>query len=427
MNCRLFKEKLEDFIRDDISEILKKEMESHMLSCSHCKRFYEDEIFINKAFEETLSIDEIAFKSQKDRILESIDKNRYNKTTYKSYKFYRSILKTGAPIAAAIAFILLINPLSKLQIIDNSANQSVQETEDKTINNNVYRDSKNRIAMGDDTDKSDKLSKKSTGEIIAEKSDGIISVNDSSKKNNNIKEEANVIEDIIGNEDDSMNTGKHPITEDDKGMENIEDIDNVGEVPENSGNEKIEQDNEEPIIEEIDDNVKEVLPSFGRLGISLSVPLNFPKTIVDSNTQYELLGSWNQSLDNKFDFYLPKRQSYNTERLYIKNLFNKDMWYLDLASPYREMKPKYIKWDNNDNLFIVFEEAINETICREELYIVNAETGDALMIYKVLDDSKSIIDVTRENNNIKLKIDINKYDNNDFYQEYTVYDAPSTL
>lgn len=58
--------------------------------------------------------------------------------------------------------------------------------------------------------------------------------------------------------------------------------------------------------------------------------------------------------------------------------------------------------------------------------MVNAKTGEALMIYKVLNDNKGIVDVVRESDDIKIKIDTNKYDkDNKIYEESIIYNAPN--
>jgi hypothetical protein len=182
----------------------------------------------------------------------------------------------------------------------------------------------------------------------------------------------------------------------------------------------------EVAVEEIEEDQKKIKLLFGRVGVPVRIPIIFNKKPVDVSLQYKLLGLWNESPDKSFGFYLPKEGEYPEERLYIRDVYNKSNWYLELNFAYRKAKPKYIKWDSENSLFIVFEGKENEVNCAEELYMVNVKTGEALMIYKVLNDNKGIVDVVRENDDIKIKIDIDKYDDhNEIYEESIIYDAPN--
>lgn len=434
MRCKLFTEKIDSFISGEMPEEFKTEMKIHMLSCEECRRLYEDELFIEKAFEESLNMDDIVFKSQKDKIMASIDKNKYNNVHTKEHRVHKSWIKVGAPIAAAITFIVLINPSSKFKVLDKAATNKVieevksqAENSDMSSSNNAASSKENSIAGNDDSI-SYKVedSQSNNASNMSEESSNSILDHDIEKEVAFIDDTRTADEDNRNQEEVKGNSSDNNIIEEEN--KDIVIVDKESEEPKNIGNENNNQGVEESVVEKIEDSKKEIIPSFAKAGITLRVPLSFSKKMVNSSIQHELLNSWEQSLDKKYNFYLSNKEANTVRKLYIQDLYSKNMWCLELTFPYREVYPKYVKWDSNSNVFVVFEEIINETTYREELYTVNVETGEGFMIYKVLDDNKSIVDVTRDNNNVKLKIDNNKYDNiNKSYEEYTINNTRSGI
>jgi hypothetical protein len=432
MNCKVFMENLNSFVSEDIPRKLAKEMQIHMLSCESCRRFYEEELFIEKAFEEALNFDDIVFESQKDKIMSRIDKDKYAGTGHKDYRSYRNMIKIGGPIAAAIAFIVLINPISRFQIIENNQiSKGTQENKPGVQENIKPQQNKKNI----NTDLSDKMNEEFSikpetenmgrGSLKKGLSKKIAQSNSASKQ-----EEAAGINDKI---EDSLNTELNGNINDKYNSSNstVDGIVKEGEVTDKTENIDTDRNPSSPedngiAIEEIEEDQKKIKSFFARGGVPVRIPIIFNKKPADISLQYRLLDLWNESQNKSFGFYLPKEGEYPEERLYIRDVYNKSNWYLELNFAYRKAKPKYIKWDNGNTLFIVFEEDENEVNCGEELYIVNVKTGEALMIYKVLNDNKGIVDVVRENDDIKIKININKYnDHNEIYEESIIYNAPN--
>ena len=433
MNCRMFREKLNSFISGDVPEELTKEMQIHMLSCELCRRLYEEELFIEKAFEEALNFDDIVFESQKDKIMSKIDKSKYASNGHKDYRPYRNMIKIGAPIAAAIAFIVLINPISRFNIIEN--NQISKGTQENKLGvqenmklkqneKNINADLSNKVNekfsiksspenMGGDSLKKD-LPKKIAKSNSVSKQEKVVGRDDKTEGSLNIELNGNINDEYKS----SSNSTVNGTVKEGEALDKAEGAD--GGI-----NTLLPEDNK-IAVEEIEEDQKKIKLLFARVGVPVRIPIIFNKKPADVSLQYKLLDSWNQSPDKSFGFYLPKEGEYPEERLYIRDVYNKSNWYLELNFAYRKAKPKYIKWDSENSLFIVFEEKENEVNYGEELYMVNAKTGEALMIYKVLNDNKGIVDVVRESDDIKIKIDTNKYDkDNKIYEESIIYNAPN--
>lgn len=432
MNCNVFTKNLDKFIADDIPEYLKLDMKKHMMACQNCRMLYEEELLLERALYDTLSVDDIIFESQKQNIMNKIDVNKYRKNNTINFKMYKNLLKIGVPIAAAITIAFFMNPLSSFQNGNGTIQQIAKDNtkiHQNQIDNNVPRDqSKLEIQQKDETKTIEKIAKVS---------------------NNNDKIESNSNEKIFdkhdANKDSYINAGGHignnsdktSVTKPDDGnshnpVNNGEAI-NDNEKPNEDVDDKNTSDNiEEPIVDDDKELPEEtpslavsgVQPAFVAEGLSLRVPVSFTKKPLDLSVQYKLLDYWNESPDKSFAYYLLR----NEDMLYVRDVLNKENWCLELKIDHRESTPKYIGWDDNDTLFIVFQESEGEINFGEELYTVDVKTGNALMIYRTFDSKRSIVDIKREGENIKLKINTNKYNNySNSYDEYTVYNVPTDI
>lgn len=105
MNCDLFKSKLLEYIHGTLSENEDKEMENHISNCESCKSLYEEELALENSFTDAFSIDGINFKSSKETIMSSIDKNKYKNTI--NNKFYYSFKKHSKKYIAISAVFLI--------------------------------------------------------------------------------------------------------------------------------------------------------------------------------------------------------------------------------------------------------------------------------------------------------------------------------
>lgn len=120
MNCSTFLKRLDDYIEGSLSMDMEIAMEKHIEDCSSCKAYYEEELKIEKAFKSVIENKDIVFKSSRSSIMDSIDKNMYEKRFSKRmilyFKRYKFIYSTCAA--------LLIGFISLAPYISNKMNES---------------------------------------------------------------------------------------------------------------------------------------------------------------------------------------------------------------------------------------------------------------------------------------------------------------
>lgn len=104
MKCSECKSKIIEYIDGTLSEDLDYEIKQHLLECENCKTYYEEEILIDKAFNEEFNLDNMNFNSSKNKIMASIDKDKYIKGGIKIMKRKNNF---GKGIAIAAVFFLL--------------------------------------------------------------------------------------------------------------------------------------------------------------------------------------------------------------------------------------------------------------------------------------------------------------------------------
>lgn len=131
MNCDLFKSKLLEYIHGTLSENEDKEMENHISNCESCKSLYEEELALEDSFTDVFSIDGIEFKSSKEKIMNSIDKNKYKNTI--NNKFYYNFKQHGKKYIAVSAVFLIgifMIPVifkGNLKNLDNRSESAVEK------------------------------------------------------------------------------------------------------------------------------------------------------------------------------------------------------------------------------------------------------------------------------------------------------------
>lgn len=104
MKCNECKSKIIEYIDGTLSEDLDYEIKQHLLECENCKTYYEEEILIDKAFNEEFNLENMSFNSSKNKIMTSIDKDKYIKGGIKIMKRKNNY---GKGIAIAAVFFLL--------------------------------------------------------------------------------------------------------------------------------------------------------------------------------------------------------------------------------------------------------------------------------------------------------------------------------
>lgn len=153
MRCSIFKNKLYDYMEGNIQNDMKKAMEEHMEKCEACKTLYEEEKRTDEIIKNTLSKDEIGFKSSRTNIMKNIDKKKYTGTIsnrielhVKRYgKRYLSSVAVFAMILVGSSFLFNYmnsdsNSLAEKQVASTSRenqNLAISSEEKGTITTNT--------------------------------------------------------------------------------------------------------------------------------------------------------------------------------------------------------------------------------------------------------------------------------------------------
>ncbi|SHJ76551.1 protein of unknown function [Clostridium cavendishii DSM 21758] len=111
MDCKVFRKNIDKLLDNAISRDMEIKMKEHIESCSSCKRIYEENLEIQKLFKESLAFDDITFKSSRETIIKSIDKDRYGKSKKKRVKFKFMKNKSRIALVATAMFVLAIFPV----------------------------------------------------------------------------------------------------------------------------------------------------------------------------------------------------------------------------------------------------------------------------------------------------------------------------
>lgn len=419
MNCNIFTENLNKFIEEDLEDNLKLQMEEHMMQCEACRHIYDEELLMEKAFAEALSVEDIKFNSQKEKIMSKIDKNKYK--NYKPKALNERLLgyiKMGAPIAAAILFVMLINPISRFRVIDsgsamkkegwngvsvenkdtNIQSTSMQEKETKTTYHK--KDANIAIKEGITNDKEGTLNKdsNSTNTVNTTKEANTMGNTNNEEFNNKSSKASNV------NEEDNYRIA---VLEMQDGTKAEEQYDNVNLETSFS---TIQGDNS---IQSITFEKRIVLND------------NKNKDLVANKTFNSVIKSPHNDLAASIG---EKKASYIQE-IYVEDTNNKTLWALKGNSQDREVFIRFIKWADKENLFVIIDEVRDNSIIAEELYLLNVNNGGAIEVYKVIDNNIRIEDVNIINNvDIELKLSGAQNDNEEkiYMEGYMISNFPNT-
>ncbi|MCY6483452.1 DUF4652 domain-containing protein [Clostridium aestuarii] len=403
MDCKVFTENLQNYILDDVSVDLKNAMKEHMMSCRQCRELYNEEIFIEQSIEEVLNTDDVVFESQKDKIIQKIDTKKYKKNTpITKKKHFAGYLKIGAPIAAAIAFIMIINPV----IRNKSENLITMKSQDKAIKEKKMEDIKNQsrniqIQMRNAEENQIQNSipkselKKSPIPKVACKEQIANNITDTPKKIDNPEQQ------------EVSNPKQQEIHRENTISSGNGDADN--------------RDNYEK------SNNNDAKPPMLAACQSVDVEVQFNKRLLDEKAdsrsmvysdQTSYLDNEKNSPNKKLSAYIIKQDiNKNVEdkfnQVYVKNLEDSSKWVLELKTDNKKFIPKYIKWNDDEKLFVIVNQ-YEDKESGEELYILNANTGKAEKLYKLENDKSRIIELNNINkNDLEIKIEIHDDNSNE--------------
>ncbi|MGY0373481.1 DUF4652 domain-containing protein [Clostridium sp. JNZ J1-5] len=391
MNCSIFTENLEAYIARDIPEDLALMMDEHILECETCRELYKEEILLENAITEALSLEDVILESQKDKIMNRIDKNKYKITTNNIEKVNKMrYFKITAPIAAAILFIILINPTKIFENFESKSNSLKQEN---SISSQDIKDAvnpSNNIVM---KDKEETNSKKTAdlkeGSNLEEKETSIEKSNNISKKD--------IIKDNTKNQLNNRQETSSKI-ENDKAIDTSKENDN------------------EPINNFVDDNK------------NLEMQVKFHKNYVNDKEIVKSLGGGIKSPNDKFIASIKKSDIY-LEKIYIKDLIKNETWSLETNINDKKSLPNYIEWWDDEKLFVVIRDKKDDYLT-EKLYMLNVNNGIAYKVYTLSDSNRGIIDINKiDDNDIELKVRINPNDNQDkdYMESYIIHNIKSSL
>ncbi|MCY6371513.1 DUF4652 domain-containing protein [Clostridium ganghwense] len=412
MNCKIFIDNLEKYILEDISDDLKIEMEEHIKSCMKCRELYNEEMLFRQAVEEAFNCDDVVFTSQKDSIMEKIDHDRYKKNIVRKSKGnFRRYIQIGAPIAAAVAFIVMINPISKFNIGNNSKQDKVNVAEravDKEIS------SQSKIAMDSVDKKQGKIEEKELKKDKKENSSAIVRKEEDNKQTASVENqhtEKATIDDNKSSEGSNNNSKENiknsneDLFKGDKGSEEDRNLITMA-------------------LENEDEFNKE----------SLNSEIQFEKKSIEEKLVLQRSNKWYNSPDRRLSYCVVEKEyksiENDTNKLYIKDLKNNSEWSLKIIDSEAKNLIKYVKWSEDGNLFVVSEVVKENKVQNEELYLLNACTGKALKVYKTENNEANIVDIEKSNENnikIKLKMNNNNDSNENSIEDYTIYNVQNGI
>jgi len=167
MNCEQYRNKMIDYIEGNLSEEQDKEMKNHISQCVQCKKYYNEEMLVDRAFAEIFEIDGAKFNSSRKSIMETIDKDKYGKNKiYKSKGYYKRI----AGAVAAVFLVAFLTPLGLKYFGNTSGDLAMTKKAPASDQITQFSTESANDSTMMKQDEAAKLSKES-GSIIGEKVD----------------------------------------------------------------------------------------------------------------------------------------------------------------------------------------------------------------------------------------------------------------
>jgi hypothetical protein len=141
MNCYSFKKKLDLYLEGELQKDIKASMDKHISQCEQCRKIYEEEKEMEELLSKALSFEKIDFKSSRNEIINSIDKDKYKKGYKSNVKFHFIKNKKLYVMAASFLLILIMIPFVKGDIsVFRNENKSVKSDFSNEINGSNNRE-----------------------------------------------------------------------------------------------------------------------------------------------------------------------------------------------------------------------------------------------------------------------------------------------
>ncbi|WP_160679173.1 DUF4652 domain-containing protein [Clostridium sp. C8-1-8] len=183
MNCYSFKKKLDLYLEGELQKDIKASMDKHISQCEQCRKIYEEEKEIEELLFKALSFEKIDFKSSRNEIISSIDKDKYKKGYKSNVKFHFIKNKKMYVMAASFLLILIMIPFMKNYIAglrsENQIAKSVSADKDKskTLTTENNNNTSNKISGTGEASNSyqDTVKKSDVATMTIDKMDDVLS------------------------------------------------------------------------------------------------------------------------------------------------------------------------------------------------------------------------------------------------------------
>lgn len=174
------------------------------------------------------------------------------------------------------------------------------------------------------------------------------------------------------------------------------------------------------------DNMKVDNDLLGLNGNSSSIYVpEFTKVELEVNENLEFATDWVESPDKSMKVAIegrgPEAAEQGVGKLVFINNNTSKMWKLSLANnESKQFTPMKVSWYDNDNLLVIFGYGQGRVTLGGDVILLNANSSKAVNIYweYSLDSKKQVVDATRRNDKIDLKVIV--YDDmvNKFKEEF---------
>lgn len=414
MNCKEFQEMIELYVNEELPGEFSQQMLEHLSECDECNEIYNEELFIKASIAEALELDNIVFESQKDKIMNSIDKNRYSKAYTNNKVDFTKLMryfKIGMPVAAAIAFVLLLNPIERFKLFENKSSSISSEdissihTDDKPIVNSTNNSAKSTNVQESSSKKADMAIEKANEINTDNSANGKVALNNDNndinvkEKNSNdsTKQSGNKVE---AKEDNEKNVG----SKDDNAFALAGDKQNENDSSSENSESQAEDDTN---VEEIDNND---LANNIYYEKETDINVRFNKMLYMDDPITKVASGWVDSPNKQFQSLIKVNNVY-LDKIYIKDTSRNIVWSMEKDNNPTNSIPKFVEWYDDEKIFVVMN-GTEDNVKKEELYLLDVAKGNGTMLYKLYGGSKSIVGINKINTtNVELKLQLNSNDN----------------
>jgi hypothetical protein len=394
MNCKIFNNKLNDYIESNLSDEMNNAMEKHRTECSLCNDLYNEEVSINNNFKRAFNINEIVFESSRSNIIASINKNRYGKNNFR--KLYYKVRKNRTKLFTIAAMFAIC-----ISIVKFSTNHF-------NISNGFNKSGSKPIAM-----KAAKYSNASDQANITASTSSIHDANNGTQQDQAVaKQNTFAIQ-----KSKEVNSSDHT---------NII----ASTTSTNGTNNKIQQD--------------QAVAKQNIFGIEKSkevdsIDFSFTKQEMNNSFKPILYSSWKNSQDGLYSACIEGKQSGDVD-FGIVNICLKDLktskysllkiysWQNIDSSKFlnesdnatsvmmkksinNDYTPKFLQWVDNERIMVIIGFAYGTVKKGGDVYLLDVLTGELKVVYKTGDKREEVESFDYENGQLNMIVNVYEDDN----------------